>query len=340
MRRSVSFSTELVEPGLRDEVWREVSRPLFEVSPADGRAALRGRFVSQPLESLTIGATAFNRQRYRRDQRTIVRGDFDHYLLQVLTAGSLRGDCDGVDLVAGPGDICFFDLARPYATDAEAGARVTLLVPRRAIEAAARGRSLHGQVLRAADPLARLLRNLLFDLQQISSELSEADLPAAEAAVLETLAAVLARRAADGSPGRAAPGRQLRRRILAFIDLRLSDSALGVELLMREFQLSRAHLYRVFASDGGVASIIRERRLDAAFHRLRQIAGRERSIGDIAFEFGFPNSSQFARAFRSRFAISPTRVRMDLAVEGPGGATLQSHLIRQTAPWVAADGAA
>ena len=100
------------------------------------------------------------------------------------------------------------------------------------------------------------------------------------------------------------------------------------EELMREFDVSRTHLYRIFADKGGLASAIRERRLDAAFHRLRRAEAIDISITDVALDLGFSSSAQFARAFRARFAMSPSEARFNADRPSSGNAvlSLQGHL--------------
>jgi AraC-like DNA-binding protein len=103
---------------------------------------------------------------------------------------------------------------------------------------------------------------------------------------------------------------------------------------MRRFQISRAHLYRVLALDGGVAGSIRNRRLDAAYREIASGREASRSITEIAFHFGFSNSSQFARAFRERFSVSPTEARDDrelLRYPDDSGSELQAHFERLAA---------
>lgn len=336
MQGRISLSTEAVEPALRGEFWREIARPLFQVAPLDSPTAeLHGAFSSQPVGELTIGSIRFNRQRYQRDRRTIVSSGLDHYLIQCLTDGALRGDCDGQAITAAPGDICLFDLARPYVTEADAGARITAVVPRARIDAVLGRRSLHGLTLRAGDPLTRMLRSLMLSLHDIAGEIEDADALAAETAMIEILTTIISHRLNGAAPRQAPVAPRLRARIDAFVDDHLSQPGLGVEALMREFGISRTHLYRLFADQGGLASAIRDRRLDAAFHQLRRADGVDRTITDIALASGFSSSAQFARAFRTRFAMSPSEARLGAPAppEGNPVLALQTHLQTQVDAW-------
>ncbi|SNT00968.1 transcriptional regulator, AraC family [Sphingomonas laterariae] len=337
MPRSVRLSTDQIEPNLRDEFWRDISRPLFEVELLNGEDdALRGAFSSRPVAGLTVATTRFNAQRYRRDRRTIVESGLDTYLVQVLVAGTLRGDCEGRTITAATGDICIFDLARPYVTHADAGARVAISVPRVRIDQAVGRRNLHGLVLAATDPMARLLRGFIVDLHEVGGDLDGDDARAAETAMIEVLAAVVSRRRLDLPDAQGPLAQRLRERIEAYLDTQLTNPDLCVELILQEFQVSRAHLYRMFADDGGVASVIRNRRLDTAFHRLRTADAAGTSISEIAFELGFSSSAQFTRAFRARFDLSPSDAKQGSAGGSaePGSVHgLQAHLANQVERW-------
>jgi len=83
----------------------------------------------------------------------------------------------------------------------------------------------------------------------------------------------------------------------------------GAQSLCRELRVSRAHLYRAFASRGGVSQVIMLRRLEHAFAALRSPDTAARSIGSIAYAAGFANESHFSRVFRAHYGMSPSKVR-------------------------------
>lgn len=308
-RAELFLSTDMVDPELRTHAWREVTRPFFETSFIDKDApALEGSIRSRALGSLIIGRTSFNRQQYRRDRRIIVESELDQYLVQMFLAGGVSGDCDGVRFSAGPGDICAFDLSRPFSSQAEPGSTISIILSRHRIERASRGRSLHGAVLKSGAPLTRLLADLIISLDQIAPDIADGELHEIEDAAATLLCSCLAQGHA-GPLGDAALAPALRQSMFNFIDANLADPELGPPLLLQRFRMSRAHLYRLFAADGGVARVIRERRLDAAYRALLAPDTTERTITQIAFAFGFSGSGQFQRAFTSRFNLSPSEAR-------------------------------
>ncbi len=307
----IVLSTEMVEPRLRNDLWREISRPFFETMPCpdEPKAVLEGSLRSRAVGSLLIGPTSFNRQQYCRDRRTILQGGLNQYFVQLFVAGTLEADCEGKIISVGPGDICVFDLARAFRSRVGAGSTLSLVLPREQVDKVASGRNLHGLVLKAGSPIARLLAGFITSLSDASAELGSADTQAIEAAAVALIASALVHQAPMAAAGDPALAQILRRRVLDFIDANLSASDLGPATLMRRFQVSRAHLYRMFATDGGVATIVREKRLDASFRELVRADAPPLPITQLARAFGFSSSSQFHRAFRARFVMTPSEAR-------------------------------
>ncbi|MGH8157708.1 MAG: helix-turn-helix domain-containing protein [Rhodanobacter sp.] len=330
MQKGLFVSTELFEPSLRDEAWREITRPFFDVTPGTGvdEITLEGSLKSQPIGTLLIGPTTYNFQQYNRNRRIILQSGLDHYLLQLFLAGTLKGDCDGRAISARPGDIGVFDLARPFMSGVSPGSTISVMLPRERVDKASGGRSLHGLVLKAGDTFTRLLANFITSLSSMASEMSDAEVLAIEEPAINLLAAGIARREVDWMPEESALAQILRQRILEFIDANLSMRELGPDFLLHYFRVSRAHLYRMFAVDGGVATVVRDRRLDAAYRDLVRASGPVRSITEIALDLGFSSSGQFSRAFRERFSVTPSEARqersllplVDLRISG-----LQTH---------------
>lgn len=332
MQDELFLSTDLVEPRLRDDLWRTVSQPFFDTTkPEDADATtLEGSVRSRPLGSLLIGPTSFNRQQLRRDRRLILQSGFDVYLVQLLLAGTIDGDCDGHVISVRPGDICVFDLARPLASRLSTGSTMSIVLPREPMDKAASGRSLHGTVLEAGTPLTRLLADFIMSLSQAAAEIASADALAIEEAAIALLSSGLARHAPERATDDPILVSMLRRRVLDFITANLAVPELGPPLLMRRFQVSRAHLYRMFQMDGGIASVIRDKRLDAAYRQLMQRSNRM-SITEIAYDLGFSSSGHFLRAFQGRFGVTPSEARQQgstLAFSGRQTSDLQAHFAR------------
>ncbi len=309
MRNELYLSTDMVDEDLRSDLWREVTRSFFETTRSDGDKTLTGSIRSRAFGSLLIGPTTFNGQEYNRNRQLILSSSLDSYMVQVFVSGMLEGDCDGRAVSVSPGDICVFDLARSFKTRVHEGSTITVMLPRGRVDRLIGDASLHSTVLKAGLPITRLLAEFVTSLSQVGPELDPAEVPAIEEAAVVLLASSLARHAPAHDPVLA---QVLRRRVLDFIDDNLTDPRLGPAALMRRFRVSRAHLYRMFAADGGIAKVVRDRRLDAAYHEVRRPGVARQPITEIALQLGFSNSSQFLKAFKSRFAMTPSEARQNI----------------------------
>lgn len=105
-----------------------------------------------------------------------------------------------------------------------------------------------------------------------------------------------------------------RERLEQQIDAHLHEPAFNVEALAQTMHLDRSALFRRLKQMDALApaDLLRERRLLRARELLREGAG---SVTEVAFAVGFENLSSFARAFRTRFACTPSSL-----LPGPGKA--------------------
>ncbi|WP_315835659.1 helix-turn-helix domain-containing protein [Bradyrhizobium prioriisuperbiae] len=310
MPEELFLSTDLIEPKFRSDYWRAIMGPLFDAqAQGDDVRGLVGSVRSRLGATLMVARTQFNSQHYCRDRQVIRKSRLDDfYLIQSRRIGTADADFEGRAVSIKPGDVVAFDLSRAWSSRSSTGSTLAVMLPRAAIDQAAGGRSLHGTRLEAGSPVARLMSDFLVSLSDLPASTNGADALAVEETATMVLASTLARRAARELPAETAITQTWRRRVLAFVDANLFDPLLGPDLLLRRFQISRAHLYRMFADEGGVAAMVRKRRLEAAYRELVS-PGSTRSITTIATDLAFSSSSQFLRAFRARFDMTPSEAR-------------------------------
>ena len=329
----VSISTDCVEVSDRSDFWREVTRPLVETLPfhEDRHLPLHGSISSRMVGPLQVGSASFNRQRYHRDRRHVAQSGLDHYFVHVLTSGAQHGDFDGVDVAAETGDICIFDLAQSQTSQVDAGSTIYVVLPRQSLEKALDSRKVHGAVLKAHWPVTRLIVDYMSSLCSLQTPLPGAQAEAAHEAMVTLLCAALRGSRWDDMASASPFEARLRQRILEFIRQNVHLQELSPDFLCQRFKVSRAHLYRAFAADGGVAKVMREVRLDAAYLELTQLGRSGRSITEIAYGLGFSSSNQLLRSFRARFGVTPSEARaigedsLELAQQG---LDLHSHFSR------------
>lgn len=309
MSDDLLLSTDLIEPKLRCEYWRALTRPLYRTERFSDQdeSGLAGSLRSRFYMTLGIGHSWFNSQRYYRDRRVVRESNLDDfYLIQLRQSGAADVNFERHAVSIRTGDITAFDLAQTWSSRSSDGATFSIVLPREPIDRSAGGRSIHGTILKAGSPIAVLLSDFLVGLSELPASLDREDVLSVEQTTTAMLVSALARRSASQISDEPAVNQVWRRQIVAFVDANLRSQDLGPDLLLSKFRISRAHLYRMFAAEGGVAAMVRNRRLDVAYRELVGLAAEKRSITMVANDLAFSSSSQFLRAFRARFGMTPS----------------------------------
>lgn len=314
---SLFLSTESVPPAERDDFWRVLTSPLFLAEPIGANRQMEGFLEARDLGKTVIGPCGFNAQSFLRDRSLVKQYPSESIMLHLVLDGCMTAECDGHDIILYPGDIGLFDLTRTFLTRARAGRNLSALMPRHLLDQRVGRNLLHGCKIGRSHPINRVLRDLLTGVAEKARMLK----PALAASVEESTILFLAASITDEAQARRALQADalqeaLRDRVVAFIDMHLCDMNLGVERIMSHFGVSRAHLYRCFQPDGGVASAIRNRRLRRAYVLLQARDRQHYSITDIADMAGFQDSSSFSRAFRAEYGVTPSAVREDNSAAG------------------------
>ena len=214
--------------------------------------------------------------------------------------------------------ILALDLNQPFRQRRHAGRIISLFVPRDVLAAYMRdAEALHGRVIEDTSPFTALLVQHLLALNYEIPSLGPREAAQRVKVACGLLAAAFGKEAGlSGSPRadvRAAAFAEVRRRIERNVhtpDIQLEQVAAGVPV-------SRATLYRMFEQEGGVQTYIRQRRLRAAADEIMRFP--ELAIKDIAFGLGFASASDFTRAFRRAFGLSPLDFRKQAAQSAPAG---------------------
>lgn len=326
---NLTLSTELVSPELRDDFWRQVTSPLFCTSPwlEMNSVALSGRALVTAAIDFIILNYEFNAQRHDRTRYVISRSSLDGYMISIITSGNTFWESNENNFCAKTRDIVIWDLSQPFSIKTTSGSRVCITIPREGLGRTCGFRKLHGSIFMADDPVSSLIYEYVAGLLRFHEKFSNHN--ETSTFLLDALA-LLIRAATEGRdvalPCNPAVNHILRDRVMTYIDENLFDPNLDTSALMHKFNVSRAHLYRAMAEDGGIAEVIRNKRLDTAFMRI--IKDRSVNILRMAIDCGFSDGKSFSRAFRYRFGLSPKDARQHKPVHVPdqrGISGLQMH---------------
>ena len=94
------------------------------------------------------------------------------------------------------------------------------------------------------------------------------------------------------------------------ISAHLGDGDLSVAEIARRHRVTRRYIHKLFENEGiTFSSFVLGQRLLRAHRILSDPKLAERNISSVAFEVGFSDLSYFNRAFRQRYAATPTEIR-------------------------------
>ena len=244
---------------------------------------------------------------HRREAHHARTNGFTHFIATLL----LEGEYD-LDLGHGwrklePGEVFIADTLAPAYARMRNARIVTLSIARKRLAAVAGPvEPLHGVILRADE--GQLYREFVVALLRSLPTMShEATLAAA--GVLTTLLGIAIDTHGAGFARAAVTidGERIAR-LRRLADARLSDPDFDAAALVREAGLSRATLYRLLSTEGGVATFLRDRRLEQVRRGLSDPAN-ERPFSELVLAAGLPSVSHASRAFLERYGLRPTGYR-------------------------------
>jgi AraC family transcriptional regulator, positive regulator of tynA and feaB len=300
------FSTANVHPRDRFAYWHEVAcktivghesrpmdRPRFE-------ATLRGA----PLAEIPLVIFENAPMKVCRSRRSIAAAPDDTLLVCHQLAGKVALEQDTRQVLLGAGDVTILDARRPYTGDFVRGSKMLVLkLPRRALESRC-GSVLETTAVRLPDEgLGMCLAHHLASLPRYVRSLDRTE----QATIGEYTLDLLALVAAKGGPVR----KQSRTRSLALANLRatvetlLTRHGLDAHAVATAAGISVRYANDLLAGENqSIARYIQSRRIEQCAKALRDPVQIHRTIGEIAFGWGFSDLTHFGRVFKSRFGMT------------------------------------
>ncbi|MGW1673641.1 helix-turn-helix domain-containing protein [Streptomyces sp. NPDC002324] len=257
---------------------------------------------------------------FRRTEKLVRQSDPEMYHLSLVLGGGLGFEHAGRTEAYGPSDLWLSDTSRPYEVHAPAGLGrqviwgVGLDFPKALLPLQpARVQQLLGRRLAAREGVGALLTGFLTGLEQQAETLQPADAPRLGTVLIDLLAAWFAQvlEAEEALPPETRR-RALVTRIRAFIRQNLHDPELTPTVIAAAHHISLSYLHRVFQEGTPgetVAAWIRVQRLEGARRDLADPGLTTTPVHTIATRWGMPRPSDFTRAFRSAYGVSPTEFR-------------------------------
>lgn len=205
--------------------------------------------------------------------------------------------------------ILALDLNQPMTMTRPAPAHVlAFFLPRAMVEAALPdAEAIHGRVIGYGSPLTRMILSYVETLCQRLPELPADEQEFAIRTCAQLTLAAFGKQQRLDDRQRSAARVALQGKIEQYIQAHLAHEELSPESVMRAFPVARSTIYRMFLPMGGLGSYIRHCRLREAAREL--LAMPQLSVQEIGLGLGFGSASDFTRAFRRQYSLSPRDYR-------------------------------
>jgi AraC-like DNA-binding protein len=316
-----TFSTYSLPASQQLEAWRNWYGAIFEATSArsrgEGFAAANSNWN---LNGFTFCQVSSPPTCIDRTRHLLRRNHVDHWAFTVSKRTTSDIEVRDCSLEVAPGVPFLLSLGEEmHIGRRQQDERVQLLLARDSFQAIA---PLLDATLGTAlnTSQGRLLADYILLLERNLPNLTPEDGSRLPSAIQAMLGACLA----PSVDRLAVAGRQidltLMERVRRAVRKNLRSPLLGPDKLCREAATSRSQLYRLLEGEGGVARYIQRRRLSESFAILCDTSNNF-SINTIAEALCFADASNFSRAFRREFGMSPSEVRAASLVGLPPAAT-------------------
>jgi len=308
-----TFSTDGMAGGRRIEFWNEVVcntfTPLTVNAPSE---EFQGRMRHLELADIRLAVADSTAAIVTHSRAQVSRCQDAYFMLHLQLSGHSFNQQTGREVTLSPGSLTLFDSTRPYSVAFSHPTSILVArIPRSLMrEYVTCPEALTLIPLSASSPTVELAARFMRDLWRKSAAVSSQ--PAARhlnQGLMNLIAAAYASTGGakvEGSPHAAV----VRIRLLEHIEANLRNPDLTPATIARMGHVSTRYLHLLFKQQGeSVRRYVQRRRLEECARILRDRSRDSKSVTDIACEQGFNSTSQFCRAFREHYGVTPTDYR-------------------------------
>lgn len=300
---------ESIQEGPLD-LWLSVCSPLFKVSPIIKEGVSKTyRTAAWHVDPITIANTQYQ-DMVNDHSRWHVEETGAQINVHRYSHGRASMETDGLPVECDTGVITLLDYSRPFKSiltacecHVTANQCYSFFVPHTAIDYRPSDAN-HSPVYEATSAMGRLIGqemdNLINQLEGGATEANPSDIQR----FLGCVEVGMSPRDASQS-AREQTRNSLKLAIMKFIEARLSSTTLSVTLILQNFGVSRASLYRMFDAEGGVRNYIRRRRLYGAVCTIAENPLKRGQIHAASERWGFTSDTSFNRMVRREFGVAP-----------------------------------
>ena len=320
----MNFSTQDVHPRERLSYWLEVATRGYvehEFRPKDANT-FTGSVGIATLPGVALATFGCAPAKVCLTQRNTSRCEDGDVLITLHRTGEAAISQDGNDALLVGRSIFIMDPQRPFEINLKTYCKNTVVRVSRAGLEARLGNfaGLAGRAISADSGIATLAMGFIEMLPQQAPHLDEvAGLKVAEQML--DLVALAFMSEETRAPGLSSPRAVALMRLKATVERLLIEPGLKPDRVATETGISVRYANALLAEEHtSIERYIAERRLERCRSALEDVAQSHRSIGEIAFNWGFSDLSHFGRRFKARYGLTPTDYRrqaLRIAVSRP-----------------------
>ncbi len=242
--------------------------------------------------------------------------------VSIQLSGIMRLSQGDNQVVVYPGDILLYDPARPfYIRDSSDSHKhffwlstYQLGIPPRVLH------DLPLIKLNSAQPFVGPAFSYLAELSRTAPLLNERLAPSVASTVTDMIRLLIAAQIGDGQLVQTSLQETLQVRVLAYLKIHLADPGLTATQVAQAHHVSVRHLHRVMADAGlSYGQWVREQRLQGSRDELVRPETATITVAAIGRRWGFTDPTNFGRAFRAQYGMSPGQWREANAKQHRGG---------------------
>ena len=309
------WSTDSVPERERLAYWIDATYDTYlplEFDVCSSSEAFYGHIEAEQLSTLSISKITTSPQTVRRTSSKIAQSTDDRFLVSIQISGNAVVRQDGRQAILRPGDFVLYSSARPYdLVFREPIKQLVVMMPARVVRS--RLRCVDDLTACRAEPgggagklMLTVIRSVLKTIDTVEQIAAPAVAASIENIVVAGLCTLNARHAESFSD----PLFLRREKIKAHVLDNLREPDLSVDSIAAHFGISASSVHRAFAEQSVTPmSWAWSLRLDGARREMGDPNYANLSITDIAYGWGFSDSSHFSRAFRARFGCCPRDLR-------------------------------
>ena len=308
------YSTDSVTANRRLMYWNDTVRDIFTdletvaLHPDEFRASLD----MIPLGELSLTNPKSAPAQVIRTAKHVSAARVHLFFLHLQLKGKVEARQHGHVAELHEGDMVMCDTSSPYSLSFEEDCSTLVLgIPAKILKAHMPSPGLSaGLKLNGNRGAGHVLQSML---RSIWEQAGEGFSPDVQQRLSQNLLDVLATAcsAEHGSSVKESSVAGSRRiQIKRYIEANLRDPELSVGKVAAAFSISNRYLHVLFSGEGEtVSSYIQRRRVEECARQMTSAIWRGHTITEIAFGWGFNNTTHFARVFRNYHGMSPRDFR-------------------------------